>query len=135
MAGVSSLSPFHSVDSDEHSFKIAGKNAFLEGMEKAKAVLLEPIADIEITTPSKFMGDITGDLNSRRGRIQGMDSMADMQIIKAKIPLAEIATYSTELRSMTGGEASYTLSFSHYDIVPGNVASMVVEKLKKEEEE
>jgi len=124
---------FHAVDSDEHSFKIAGKNAFLEGMQNAKPVLLEPIADIEITTPSKFMGDITGDLNSRRGRIQGMDSLGDMQIIRAKVPLAEIASYSTELRSMTGGEASYTLSLSHYDIVPGNVATQVVERMKAEE--
>lgn len=125
---------FHQVDSDEHSFRIAGKNAFLEGMENAKPVLLEPIADVEITTPSQFMGDITGDLNSRRGRIQGMDSVADMQIIRAKVPLAEISSYSTELRSMTGGEASYTLSFSHYDIVPGNVVSQVVERIKAEKE-
>jgi elongation factor G len=80
------------------------------------------------------MGDITGDLNSRRGRIQGMDSIGDMQIIRAKIPLAEIASYSTELRSMTGGEASYTLSFSHYDVVPGNVESQVVAKMKAEKE-
>jgi elongation factor G len=126
---------FHSVDSDEHSFRIAGKNAFLEGMESAKPVLLEPIADMEITTPSQFMGDITGDLNSRRGRIQGMDSIGDMQVIRARVPLAEIASYSTELRSMTGGEASYTLTFSHYDVVPGNVASHIVEKLKAEKVE
>lgn len=126
---------FHSVDSDEHSFKIAGKNAFLEGMESAKPVLLEPVADIEITTPSQYMGDITGDLNSRRGRIQGMDSVGDMQVIKAKAPLAEIASYSTELRSMTGGEASYSLAFSHYDVVPGNVASQIVERLRTEREE
>ena len=81
------------------------------------------------------MGDITGDLNSRRGRIQGMDSVGDMQVIRARVPLAEIASYSTELRSMTGGEASYTLTFSHYDVVPGNVASQIVEKLKAEKVE
>jgi elongation factor G len=125
---------FHAVDSDEHSFRIAGKNAFLDGMDQARPALLEPIADIEITTPTQFMGDITGDLNSRRGRIQGMDTVGDMQVILAKVPLAEIANYSTELRSMTGGEATYTLSFSHYDVVPGNITGQVVEKVKAEKE-
>jgi elongation factor G len=125
---------FHAVDSDEHSFRIAGKNAFLDGMDQARPALLEPIADIEITTPTQFMGDITGDLNSRRGRIQGMDTVGDMQVILAKVPLAEIANYSTELRSMTGGEATYTLSFSHYDVVPGNITGQIVEKVKAEKE-
>lgn len=126
---------FHAVDSDEHSFKIAGKNAFFEGMHNARPVLLEPLADIEITTPSQFMGDISGDLNSRRGRIQGMDTVGDMQVIRARVPLAEISSYSTELRSMTGGEASYSLSFSHYDVVPANVAAHVIEKIKAQKEE
>jgi elongation factor G len=121
---------FHTVDSDDISFRIAGSKAFQEGMMNAKPVLLEPIVDIEISVPSQSMGEITGDLNSRRGRIQGMDTIGDTQIIMAKAPLAEIANYSTELRSITGGEASYSISFSHYDIVPPSVAQTIIEKAK-----
>lgn len=126
---------FHTVDSDDYSFRFAGKMAFLDGMEKAKPMLLEPIADIEVTVPSQHMGDVTGDLNSRRARILGMDALSDMQVIHAKVPLAEIATYSPELRSMTGGEGSYTLSFSHYDVVPGNIVAQVIENIKAQEKE
>jgi elongation factor G len=121
---------YHTVDSDDLSFRLAGSKAFQEGLLSAKPVLLEPIVDIEISVPSQSMGEITGDLNSRRGRIQGMDTVGDTQIIMAKVPLAEIANYSTELRSITGGEASYSISFSHYDIVPPNVAQTIIEKAK-----
>jgi elongation factor G len=125
---------YHTVDSDDLSFRLAGSKAFQEGMLSAKPVLLEPIVDIEISVPSQSMGEITGDLNSRRGRIQGMDTVGETQIIMAKVPLAEIANYSTELRSFTGGEASYTISFSHYDIVPPNVAQTIIEKAKSQKE-
>lgn len=83
----------------------------------------------------KYMGDITGDLNSRRARITGMDTLGDYQIIRAKVPLAEVITYSTQLRSITGGEGSYTTTFSHYDILPPNIAQQVVEKAKRSREE
>jgi elongation factor G len=125
---------YHTVDSDDLSFRLAGSKAFQEAMLSAKPVLLEPIVDIEISVPSQSMGEIAGDLNSRRGRIQGMDTIGDTQIIMAKIPLAEIASYSTELRSITGGEASYSISFSHYDIVPPNVTQTIIEKAKVQRE-
>lgn len=125
---------YHTVDSDDLSFRLAGSKAFQEGMMDARPVLLEPIVDIEISVPSQSMGEIAGDLNSRRGRIQGMDTVGDTQIIMAKVPLAEISNYSTELRSITGGEASYAISFSHYDIVPPNVAQTIIEKAKAQKE-
>ena len=99
-----------------------------------KPPLLEPIVNIEINTPSKYMGDITGDLNSRRGRITGMDTSGGQQIIKATIPLGEISNYSTELRSITAGEANYSIEFSHYDAVPHKVQEAIVAKSKPQEE-
>ena len=118
---------YHDVDSKEIAFKIAGRRAFEDAIGKAKPVLLEPIVDLEVTIPATFMGDITGDLNSRRGRIQGMDAgPGGLQIIRAKAPLAEVATYNTQLRSMTGGQGSYSMSFSHYEPVPGNVQQQIV---------
>jgi elongation factor G len=116
----------HPVDSKDIAFQIAGRNAFKLAMEKAKPVLLEPVMDVEITVPGEYMGSINGDLNSRRGRIQGMDADGDLQVIKAQVPMAEMMTYSTELRSITGGEGSYTLEFSHYDIVPSNVTQGII---------
>jgi elongation factor G len=126
---------YHDVDSDEQSFKIAGARAFRDGFMNAKPVLLEPIVNIEITIPSKFMGDIAGDLSGRRGRIVGMDSTGNLQVIKAQVPMKEIGKYSTELRSMTGGEASYTVEFSHYDIVPHKLAEEIIAQAKKTTEE
>jgi len=129
---------YHDVDSKEIAFIIAGRNAFAEAVQKARPVLLEPLVEVEIEIPSRFMGDITSDLNSRRARIQGMDSRGDTQIIKAQAPLAEMQTYSTQLRSITAGEGSFTMEFSRYEIVPGNVAQQVIAKAqaerKKEEE-
>jgi elongation factor G len=115
----------HPVDSSEQAFKTAARMAFRQAMAAAGPVFLEPVMNLEITTPSRFMGDITGDLNSRRGRIQGMDSIGNDQIIKATVPLAEVMTYSTELRSMTGGESSYTMEFSHYDVVPSHMEAKI----------
>jgi len=118
---------YHPVDSKEIAFKIAGRRAFEDAFVKAKPVLLEPIVDLEVMIPANFMGDITGDLNTRRGRIQGMDSgPGGMQIIQAKAPLAEVATYNTQLRSITGGQGSYSMKFSHYEQVPANVQQQIV---------
>ena len=117
---------FHEVDSDEISFKIAGARAFSDAFLKARPTLLEPIMDAEIAVPSHFMGQISGDLNTRRGRIMGMDAQGDIQIIKAQVPLAELLQYATQLRSITAGEGSFTMSFSHYDIVPGQIQEKIV---------
>jgi elongation factor G len=126
---------YHSVDSSEAAFKMAGGRAFKEAVQQAKPVLLEPMVKIEVTAPGQFMGDLTGDINSRRGRILGMDTMGDMQIIRAVLPQSEAANYATNLRSMTGGNASYTLEFSHYDPVPAKVQQDIVAAHAKEEEE
>ncbi|MHC4822136.1 MAG: elongation factor G, partial [Planctomycetota bacterium] len=121
----------HPVDSSEAAFKMAGGRGFRDGFLKAKAVLLEPVMRMEIVVPSRFMGDITGDLNKRRGRIQGMDARGTLQVITAMVPLAEISTYSTELRSITGGEGSFSMTQDHYDVVPGNIAEGIFAKAKK----
>ncbi|MGH7162119.1 MAG: elongation factor G, partial [Planctomycetota bacterium] len=126
---------YHDVDSKEIAFVIAGRNAFADAVEKAKPVLLEPIVNVEIEVPSRFMGDITGDLNTRRARIQGMDSAGDLQIIKAQAPLAEMQTYSTQLRSITAGEGAFHMEFNHYDIVPGNIQAQIVAKAQVEKKE
>lgn len=125
----------HDVDSSDAAFQLAGSKAFREAFGKAKPVLLEPIMNIEITIPSKFMGDIMGDLNSRRGRISGSDSDGNDQIIKALVPLAEVQTYSTQLKSITGGEGTYSLQFSHYDMVPTHIQDKLVNKYKQEKKE
>jgi elongation factor G len=122
---------YHDVDSKEIAFIIAGRNAFADAIQKARPVLLEPMVNVEIEIPSRFMGDITSDLNTRRARISGMDSAGDTQIIKATVPLAEMQTYSTQLRSITAGEGSFHMEFSHYDVVPGNVAQTVIAKAEK----
>jgi elongation factor G len=126
---------YHDVDSSEAAFKLAASMCFQECFMKAKPVLLEPIMNLEIMVPSQHMGDISGDLNSRRGRIVGMDSDGDMQIIRAQAPLGEVMRYSTELRSMTGGTGSYTMELSHYDVVPARAAEQIIALAKKEKEE
>jgi elongation factor G len=125
----------HPVDSSEASFKIAASKAFKQAFLAAKAVLLEPIVTLEITVPSRFMGDISGDLNSRRGRILDVQGVGDLQIIRAMIPMAEVMKYATQLRSMTGGQGSYTMEFSHYDIVPARTAETIIAQAKVAEEE
>ena len=129
----------HDVDSSEIAFKIASRTAFKDGMSKARPVLLEPIMNIRVTIPGEFMGDCTGDLNHRRGRIMGMESEDGMQVIVAEVPQAEVFKYSSELRSMTGGRGSFEMSFNRYDVVPANVAQKVVAEAAKnkqaEEEE
>ncbi len=125
---------FHNVDSSEAAFKIAASKAFHIAFDNAKPVLLEPIVNIEVTIPSEFMGDITGNLSSRRGRIQGMDSFGELQVVKASIPMEEVKNYETELKSMTGGRGSYSMEFSHYDIVPSHLVQTIIAQTKKESE-
>ncbi len=130
---------FHAVDSSEMAFKLAARKAIINGVKQAKPCLLEPIMEIAVTVPSEFMGDISGDMNSRRGRLLGMDSVGGgRQVIRALVPEAEILKYSTELRSMTQGRGSYELKFSHYDEVPELVSKEIVaayEKTRSGEEE
>lgn len=118
----------HPVDSSEAAFKMAGAKAFRDAFEKAKPCLLEPIVTLQIDVPATHMGDVTSDLNTRRGRIQGMDAHDDHQVIHALAPLSEVQTYSTDLRSMTAGEGMYDLAYDHLGIVPGNIAKKLMEK-------
>lgn len=117
---------YHEVDSSEAAFKIAASHAFQDAFNHAKPVILEPIVNIEVTIPAKFMGEITGNLSSHRGHIKGMDSLGDLQVVLATIPMASIANYETELKSMTGGQGSFTTEFSHYDIVPAHLMQSII---------
>ena len=119
---------YHDVDSDEISFKVAGSIAFKEGAKKAKPVLLEPIMEVEVVTPEEYLGDVMGDLNSRRGKIEGFSARKDAQVIKARVPLAEMFGYATILRSMTQGRAIYTMQFAVYQEVPKSIADEIAEK-------
>ena len=119
---------YHDVDSSEIAFQIAGSIAFKDGAKKAGAVLLEPIMAIEVVTPENYMGDVMGDLTSRRGKVQEMSERINAKIINALAPLATMFGYATDLRSMSQGRASYTMQFSHYEQVPKSVAEEVVAK-------
>jgi len=121
---------FHTVDSSEIAFKIAASTAMKNGLQQAGSVLLEPIMDVEVVVPEDAMGNITGDLNSRRGRIMGMEPKGTKQIIKAQVPLAEMLKYATELRSMTAGKGSYTMKFSHYEQVADRIAQQIIAQAK-----
>jgi len=121
---------FHQVDSDSMSFELCAKSGFREAARKAKPVLLEPIMRVEVVTPDQYMGDVTGDLNRRRGMLEGMDSRAGAQVIKAKVPLSEMFGYVTQLRSLSSGRASSTMEFSHYAPAPTNIAEEVIAKVK-----
>ncbi|CAN5426538.1 elongation factor G [soil metagenome] len=119
---------YHAVDSDEHSFRAAGRKAFRNAIDKAKPTLLEPIMDVEVFTPQEVSGDIMGDLNSRRGRVAGMETRGKQQVIKAKVPLAEMLDYQSKLNSVTQARGSYHMQFSHYDPLPGNLAQKVIDE-------
>ena len=119
---------FHAVDSDEHSFRAAGRKAFRAAMEKVKPTLLEPIMDVEVFTPQEVSGDIMGDLNSRRGRVGGMEVRGKQQVIKAKVPLSEMLDYQSKLNSVTQARGSYHMQFSHYDPLPANLLKKVVDE-------
>ena len=128
------------MDSSEIAFKLAGSKAFKKAMEQAKPCLLEPIMNVEITVPENYAGDIMGNLNGRRGRVQGMDAKGGSTTVKAQVPLAEMLSYASDLTSMTQGRGSYSMEVSHYDIVPQPISDKIVEKARaagvgKEEEE
>jgi elongation factor G len=126
---------YHTVDSDEHSFKIAGRMAFKKGFKEAKPILLEPIYEIEVTVPEEYMGDVMGDISSRRGKILGMDSDDSHQVIKALVPLKELHRYSTTLRSMTQGRGIHKQKFDHYEEVPKEIADKIIADHAKEKVE
>ncbi len=121
---------YHDVDSSEMAFKIAGSMAFQEGAKKASPVILEPIMGVEVVSPEDYLGDVMGDLNSRRGKIEGITPRKDAQVIKAMVPLSEMFGYATQLRSMTQGRALYTMQFDHYDETPKSVSEQIIEKVK-----
>ncbi|HHY20136.1 MAG TPA: elongation factor G [Firmicutes bacterium] len=119
---------YHEVDSSEMAFKIAGSMGFKEGAAKANPVLLEPVMEVEVVTPDEFLGDVMGDLNSRRGRIEGMTQRPGAQEVRALVPLAEMFGYVNQLRSLTQGRATYVMTFSHYEQVPANIAETIIKK-------
>jgi len=121
---------YHEVDSSEMAFKIAGSMGFKEGCQKAGPVLLEPIMSVEVVVPEEYMGDVIGDLNSRRGRIMGMEGRSGAQVVSAMVPLAQMFGYATDVRSATQGRATYTMTFDHYEQVPKSVAEEIVAKVK-----
>lgn len=123
---------YHDVDSSEMAFKIAGSMGFRAGAQKATPVLLEPYMKVEVVVPEEYMGDVIGDLNSRRGRIDGMEARAGAQVIKSFVPLSEMFGYATDLRSKTQGRGNYSMEISHYDEVPKNISEAIVAKNKGE---
>ncbi|MEO8666508.1 MAG: elongation factor G, partial [Ignavibacteria bacterium] len=125
---------YHNVDSDEISFKIAAAQAFKKGFKEANPVILEPIYDVEVVFPEEFMGAVSGDISSRRGRIHGMDVFGKLQKITCQMPLSEMNDYSTKLRSLTQGRGYYDRKFSHYEDVPKDVETKIITEYEKEKE-
>jgi elongation factor G len=126
---------FHDVDSDEHSFRIAGTRAFRDAFLKSHPVMLEPLLDMEVAIPARFMGAITADLTGRRGHITGMDSLGDIQVVKARVPQREVLTYPTALRSLTSGEGTFTSVFHDYEVVPSSVQQEIMAGFKLADED
>jgi elongation factor G len=118
---------YHTVDSSDMAFQIAGSMGFRKAMEDAAPVLLEPVMKMEITIPDECMGDVIGDINSRRGKVAGFDSMAGTNIIRALIPMAEILTYASDLRAITSGRGTFSMDFSHYEEMPDHLAGKIIE--------
>jgi elongation factor G len=125
---------YHTVDSSEMAFKVAGSMAFKTAYEKAQPTLLEPIMELEVTVPDEAVGAVNGDLNSRRGRLQGMDPKGGMTTIRAEVPMAEVLSYSQSLTSMTGGRGDYHMHFLRYEEVPSHIAQKLIEDARKEGE-
>jgi elongation factor G len=121
---------YHEVDSNEMAFKIAGSMAFKEAARKASPVLLEPVMSVEVVVPEEYMGTIIGDLNSRRGHIEGMEHRAGSQVIKAIVPLAEMFGYATHMRSTTQGRATYSMHFARYEEAPRSVAEEIIARVQ-----
>ncbi|MEA2025989.1 MAG: elongation factor G, partial [Chloroflexota bacterium] len=126
---------FHNVDSDELSFRLAGSMATRRGIAESRPILLEPIMEVEVRVPEAYMGDVNRDLNTRRGRLLGMDSADGQQILSAHVPQAELFTYATELRSITGGRGTFSAKLAQYEEVPAHVAQKVIDAHQAEEEE
>ena len=126
---------YHTVDSSEMAFKVAGSLAFKKGVVQANPVLLEPIMEVEVHVPKDYVGDVMGDLNSRRGRVLGMDSTARYEVINAHVPQAEVLLYALDLTSMTGGRGTFTTRFSHYEEVPAMIAEKIIAAYKDNAEE
>ncbi len=126
---------YHDVDSSEMAFKIAGSLAFQQGMEQARPTLLEPIMKVNISAPAEYVGDLMGDLNSRRGRVEGVDAEEDMQAVHARVPMAEMLTYGSTLRSITQGRGSFHMEYSHYEEVPRNLQEKIIADSKKKKEQ
>jgi elongation factor G len=123
---------YHDVDSSEMAFKIAGNQGYRKAAEMARPILLEPIMAVEVVTPDEYMGDVMGDLSSRRGRIEGMEARGNTQVVRAQVPLGDMFGYSTDLRSRTQGRATYTMQFHSYQEVPKNVAEEIIKRVRGE---
>jgi len=123
----------HSVDSSEMAFKIAGSMAFKDAMESAQPTLMEPIMTVTVTVPEEYVGDVIGDLNSRRGRPLGMEPRGAVTEVKAEVPMAELLEYAPDLRAITGGQGEYAMDLARYEEVPGHVAQQVVQRTQEEE--
>jgi elongation factor G len=124
---------FHEVDSSELAFKIAGSMGFKEGARRARPVLLEPIMAVEVVVPEPFIGEVSGDLSSRRGKITNLEARNGLRVLEAKVPLAEMFGYATQLRSNTQGRATYTMQFSHYERVPAGIAEEAIQQARQGE--
>ena len=122
---------YHDVDSSDMAFKIAASMGFKKGMEQSQPILLEPIMKAEVIVPEEFVGDIMGDMNSKRGKIIGVEAKGKNQMVKAVVPMAEMLRYAPDLRSMTGGRGTFTMEFSHYEEVPAHIAQKVIEQAKR----
>jgi elongation factor G len=118
---------YHDVDSSERAFKIAGSMAFKDALRRAKPKLLEPVMAVEVVTPEDYLGDVMGNLSSRRGRVESLEPLGNSQTIKASVPLAEMFGYATDLRSMTQGRATFTMQFDRYDDVPQSIAAEIMD--------
>jgi elongation factor G len=126
---------YHDVDSSEMAFKIAGSMGFKKGVMECKPTLLEPIMNMDIVVPGEFVGDVMGDLNSKRGKILGVDANDDNQNIKALVPMSEVLNYSADINSLTGGRGVFSLDFDHYDDVPAHLGTKIIDEAKKRHEE
>jgi elongation factor G len=124
----------HEVDSSEMAFKIAAIMAFKKGVQEANPVLLEPIMKVEVTAPDENIGDVIGDLNSRRGRVLKVDTRGNYQVIEANVPMSEMLKYAPDLNSKTGGRGTFTMEFSHYEEVPSQLSEKIIAQIKKDKE-
>jgi elongation factor G len=126
---------YHVVDSSDIAFQLAGSLALQKAVQEAKPILLEPIVNVEVRVPQDFVGDIIGSINAKRGRVLDMAAVGSSQVIKAQVPLAEMANYTSEIRSITSGKGAYSMEFSHYEVVPSHLAEKIIEERRREREQ